>query len=265
MKKTIVGLVACSLLVLGLGGCSSGGEAASSDEVDYADDEAMEVIAEGWCARSDALEDVTALDEDYAARLKEGVQIEIDNDQPLKDRQFEDTGLQEDVIAYLNLLEGQKDVLESYSMDDFEFYDAWDKVYDERSTLLKKFVDEYGFSVDEKYQNALDDLLANGTAAQKKSDEKDAIEALVAGAEWDKQDDGDGYFTYTAVVENTSDYDFKDVGLVLGLYDADGVRTEAYASTNDWKRGDKVKFDAGCYEADAERVEATVDYYDVTE
>lgn len=46
------------------------------------------------------------------------------------------------------------------------------------------------------------------------------------------------------------------------MYDADGVRTESYASANSWKAGDKVKFEAYSTEGPVERVEATIDFFE---
>lgn len=257
MKKLSV-ITACIALALSLGGCSG----SSTTEVDYADDEAMQVIASGWQDRSDALEDASAADDNYIDELKQGIQIEIDNDSPLKSRQFEDSKMQEDVLAYLNSLDGQMDVLNSYSATDYEFYEAWNKVYDERSQLLKTFVEDYGMTVSSKYQSILDELLANGTAAENKAAQEEALEGIVSAITWEPSEEY-GHYTYTAVVENTSDYNYSNVGLVVGLYDADGVRTETYASANTWKKGDKVKFEVYGNEVSAERIETTVNYYEV--
>lgn len=255
---------AVAALALCLAGCSSSQESSSSGP-DYADDEAMQVIADGWEQRQDLGEDISELDDNYAAELKTIVQAEIDNDAPLKSREFEDGQMQEDVIAYLNALDDQLDVLNSYSTNDLDFYTEWEKAYDERSQLLKTFVEDYGLTVDAKYQDYLDDLVANGTAAQRKSAEKDAIEDIVSKAEWESEDDGYGYYTYTAVIENTSDYDFEDVGLLVGLYDDDDVKTEEYASVNSWKKGEKAKFEVYASDVDAKRIEVEVDYYAVAD
>lgn len=258
MKK-LIALAACVALALCLAGCSGG----NSNEPDYADDEAMQVIASGWEKRSDIVEKNTDPDaSDYVDNLKKGVQTEIDNDSSLKDRQFENSQMQEDVLAYLNSLDDQMECLNSYSTGDLDFYTEWSKVYDQRSQLLKKFVDEYGMTVNSKYQSALDELLANGTAANKKADEDAAIDDIVSKIKWETKESY-GSYTYTATVKNTSDYDFKDVSLVLSLYDKDGVKTEAYASANTWKKGDKVKFEAYGNDTKAKRIETEVSYYDI--
>ena len=72
----------------------------------------------------------------------------------------------------------------------------------------------------------------------------------------------DGYGTYTAVIENTSDYTFEDVSLLLSLYDADDVKTEALTATvKSWAPGEKVKFTCVSSVADAQRIEAVADYF----
>lgn len=260
MKK-LISAVFLIVLILGLTGCSSNN---ASNEVDYADDEAMQIIASGWEKRSDLIDGLTVADEDYVNKLKDGIQAEIDNDSSLKERQFENGDMQEDVIAYLNSLDDQLEVLDSYSMNDFDFYDKWNKVYDERSILLKKFVDEYGMTVNAKYQDELDDILANGTSATEENTQRNELDNLISNLEW-KTTEEYGSYTYTAVAENTTDYNFENVSLNIGLYDADGVRTENYASCSAWKKGEKVKFEVYGDSSKAKRIEATVDYFDVAE
>lgn len=72
---------------------------------------------------------------------------------------------------------------------------------------------------------------------EKKSADE-AINSLVSAATWEKSDDGYGNFTYSAVIENTSDMAFENVGIVLTLYDAEGVKaSEGYANTQSWAKG----------------------------
>ena len=49
---------------------------------------------------------------------------------------------------------------------------------------------------------------------------------MLSSANFEKSDDGYGLYTYTAIVENTSDISFENVYLNVALYDADGVRAE---------------------------------------
>ena len=61
----------------------------------------------------------------------------------------------------------------------------------------------------------------------------------------------------------TTEYEFENVGLIFALYDADGVKIEdTYASTQNWKPGDKVRFEAYVF-TDAASMDVAVDYYSV--
>lgn len=268
MKKKPLIVLACTLALLVLFGCA----AQSDDGPDYADDEAMDIIAKGWEKRiqkSKRLfgesDEFTMDDAEYVAKLKEVVQTEIDNDAPLKERQFEDTKMQEDVLAYINALDESMTVLNTYAYGEEEYFTNWDKAYDQRTILLKKFHDDYSLTVSQTYQDDFDELLKNGNAAKNESDQKEAIDNLIANATWEPIDDGYGYVTYTAVVENTSDYDFKDISLNIGLYDSDDVRSESYAGAQSWKKGEKVKFEVYTGDSDVQRIEATVNYFDTVE
>ena len=227
----------------------------------------MGIIAKGLEKRSDVIDAQEPATDDASqkANLKEAVQAEIDADKKLKDRQFEDSKLQEKVITYLNFLDDSLEVLENNSISSVDFYTEWDKVYGERTSLLKEFVDNYDLTVGEKYQDILDELASSGKAAMEKKSADEAINSLVSAATWEKSDDGYGNFTYGAVIENTSDMAFENVGIVLALYDAEGVKaSEGYANIQSWAKGEKVRFEA-YGNVDAAQIKASVDYYTVAE
>lgn len=254
-------IVAFALVAaLSIGGCQQN---AAREGPDYADDEAMSVIAEGLEARSDLIDQQVENGEDTSsnASYKEAVQTELEIVESLRDRQFEDSKMQEDVLSYINLLDDSMEVLDNYPTTDIDFYTKWVEVYDDRTSLLKKFVDDYGLTVGSEYQDVLDDLIANGATAAKQSEMDEKIDALVSTVVFEKTDQGYGYFEYTATVENTTGVNLEDVGLVLSLYDAEGVKAgEAYASTNSWGAGEKVRFETGS-DIDATTVKVAVDYY----
>lgn len=260
-RRKFVKLTGASLACLALTAC--GGQEKDAGP-DYADDEAMSIIAKGFKARSDFLNssDYTGSDAD----LKEAIQKEIDCDSVLKERQFEDSTLHELVLSYLNSLDDQLDVLNNYSSSSVDYYTAWEKVYDERSTLLKTMVEEYDLTVDESCQDALDEIVANGNNASKKADVETSLNAIINGATFEVADSGYGWYEYTTVLENTTDYNFSDISFVVALYDENGVKdTELYASTQGWQKGEKVKFDAGSAEISTTNIKATLEYYTLDE
>lgn len=251
-------------LVFGMAACGGAGE---NEGPDYIDDKAMTIIAEGFETRSDTLDrnDPGTTDEEYAAYLKTAVQAEIDNDVELKNAQYEDSELQEAIISYLNLLDDSVEVIDTYPASSIEFSESWQEIYNERSVLLATFVDEYGLTVGDSYQSALDEIIKNSNAVEENAAVEEAIETLVSGLSFEKTDDGYGWYTYAAIGENTSDYNFGNVTLTLALYDADGVKAEdTYASTSSWASGEKVRFET-MSDVDAQDIKVSVDHYDLAE
>lgn len=276
MRKLLVGVVGLSRLtsVPFITACGSNAAMdaaqaeAEENKVDYADDEAMSIIASGLEARSKKIDDMTA---QLGTNLFDNEQMlavvnsELDITSQLKNRQFEDTVLQADVLSYINLLQQQLDVIDTYSIDSMEYADKWTSVYDERSSLLKKFVDEYGLTVEgESAQSGLQEIVRNANAVNEKADEQKKVDAIFNGLTWDKTDDGYGYYTYTCVLENTSDLTFSSFNLTLALYDAEGVRMgETWVgSSTAWQPGEKVRFEAAS-DIDAAEVKTEVDWYEV--
>ncbi len=263
-RNTAIALLAClalSLACLALTACS---EQSANQGPDYADDEAMGIIAKGFKDRSDFLDSKEYTGSD--ADLKKAIQKEIDADSSLKDRQFEDSKLHELVLSYLNSLDKQVEVLNNYSSSSADFYTAWQKVYDERSTLLKKMVDDYGLTVDQSCQEDLDKIVANGNNASKKAGIESSLNSIASGATFDVANSGYGWYEYTTVLENTTGYNFKHVSFVVALYDESGVKAEElYAYTDGWKKGEKVKFDAGTSKLSTTNIKATLSYYELEE
>lgn len=222
----------------------------------------MSIIAAGYEARSDYIDKNAT---DSSTSLAAAIQKEIDNDAQLKDAKFKDTKMQEVVLSYLNILDDQLEVVQNNQYGSASYYEAFEPVYNTRTKILKTMVDDYGLAVGTKYQDSFNELIANGSSVQKKEAADEAINGLIAGATWEPVDEGYGSVTYTAIVENTTDYNFSDVSLTVNLYDSDDVKTENYASANTWNKGEKVKFEVYVYNEEVVRIDATVSYYTVSE
>lgn len=263
-RRSLLSSAASLTVAFAISACGSQG---ADEGPNYIDDEAMAIIAKGFQVRSDTLDSSSSgtTDEEYAEYLRKAIQAEIDNDAVLKSSQFEDTDLQEQVLSYVNLLDDSLELLDTYTVSSAEFSEGWSDIYNQRSVLLSSFVSDYGMKVEEKYQSALDEVIKNGNSVSENAANEEAINALVASLNFEKQDDGYGYFTYTAIGENTTDISFNDVSIVLALYDADGVKAdETYASTSSWASGEKVKFETTS-DVDAQDIKASVDFFEVAE
>lgn len=264
MKKKLAVMLACALALVGLSACSSN---STSQEPQYADDTAMATIAKGFEARCKAIDQMEAdgKDTQTTKAYKKFVNTELDMDKPLKDEKFKDSKMQEDVLSYINALEATKDILDNSSMASDNFWTDWNEGYNKRCEAMKVLVDKYDLKVSEAYQDDLDDIVNNGKAVAKKNEADEQLNNLFANVTFDKQGDGydNSWFTYSAIVENSTDKTYTNVSLTLALYDADGVRQgETYASINTWAAGEKAKVEATS-EIDAATVKVEPTYYDV--
>lgn len=120
------------------------------------------------------------------------------------------------------------------------------------------------FEVPNAYQESLDELLKNGKVTASQDMQKNALDTLIANANWEETEEY-GFYTYTAIIENTSEYDYSNVSLNVYFYDADGIKTESAANVSSWKKGEKAKFETYAGEVKAASVEAEVIFYEASE
>ncbi|MGN0286824.1 MAG: FxLYD domain-containing protein [Atopobiaceae bacterium] len=87
----------------------------------------------------------------------------------------------------------------------------------------------------------------------------ETMQALFDGVEFKKVDtSGYGSYEYQAQVKNTTENNYSNVELTLGIYDASGTRIgETYASVNTWAAGETAQFD-GYLDSDKAEAAASV-------
>lgn len=263
MKKLIAVIASCCFAFV-LAGCAQ--QSQSDSGPDYADDEVMGALADGLEKRFDTADKhEQEADGQTKDDFSESTQVEIEAIAPFRDRQFEDPELQEAVVSYANLLDDMLQLTEEYPVDSEEFIEGWTSLYDERSVSLKQFADDYGLAVDAAHEETFEELLRNANAVEEQTETEDAINGLVSSLVFEKNGDGYGSFTYSAIGENTSDISFGNVDITLSLYDAEGVKVEeAHAYTSAWPVGEKVRFEA-FGSIDAAEIKVAVSYYDIVE
>lgn len=267
MIKKIAILAASAVLSFTLCACTQTDQQSQEQQApDYADDEAMAIIADGFENRSVVLDEKSddSNSEEIVANLKKAVQAEIDTDNQLKSRQFEDSKLQEDVLSYLNLLDDSLDILNNYGYLTTEYSQKWTEIYDKRTALLKTFVDNYGLTVNKENEETLSQMVANGAGVTEKTNRENAIKSLASSISWEWADQGYGIYGYSAVATNTTEYSLSNVSLTLYLYDANNIKTEASAHTSSWKAGETVQLQAYGTSSNSEpaaRVETEITYY----
>mgnify|MGYP001416335777 FL=1 len=110
-KKRVMLILAGCLMLTGLTGCQQQKDSGP----DYADDEAMEIIAESVMARADLVDEYEkeGVDTTSMKSLQSYIDTERDHVDKLRTRVFEDTEMQESVLAYINTLDDADKVLEN--------------------------------------------------------------------------------------------------------------------------------------------------------
>lgn len=255
-KKLSVVLMLITVLAIALmTACSSSG----SGEVKYSDEDFIKSVGKGLEARW-KLQD-NQKDSSTVASMREAIQTELDAVSEYKTATFEDSVLQEKALKYINILNDSLANVDYYgSTTD---YDKWTEVYDQRTIILKDFVDNYGLKVSSTYQTNLDEIAANGKTAGDNADRKEAIEKIVKDLKFEVvEDDGYGWKTYEAVLENTTDYTIKHLSVNVNLLDSDGVIADtAYTDVDNVSSGQKAKLTFST-DKEFEKYETIVNYFE---
>lgn len=200
-------------------------------------------------------------DSEYKSMLDSVTQAEIDALSKYQSEKFENSLLQENVIAYLNNLKEHQAALEYYTADYVKFMEDWEAAYDKRVKLIQTFANDFGLTVSEQYQSTLDDILTNAKLVQKEEAADEAIQKWINSFEFEMVSDEYDWKTYQCITENSTGVDFDYVSLSINLIDKDGVVIEStYSSMGNIKNGAKVKFEF-MTDADFESYEVTADYY----
>ena len=130
------------------------------------------------------------------------------------------------------------------TVDYDKYLEVFQPVYNERSKIISQLVNDYGMTVDEEYQQTLNDFLTNSQLVIEQENEEAAIRQMLDGIQFDEVDDNGGYKTYQAVVENTTGIDFNTLNITINLLNSDGVIVEtAYDNVSAFAQGAKVQFE----------------------
>lgn len=236
LKLFTIGLIVFLLITA----CSSG---ANDEEKLISNDEFLKELSAGLEERWDYT-NKNENEEVTKEILTEAIDLELNKVEEFKDLKFEDDKLKEYAISYINELKSGLETLDSFGAD--SFYEKWDEHYNKRTTIILEIDDIYEIPISSEYISILDELKATGKEVLEKSEKNDEIDKFIKNIEFElDQDQSDEYLQYyIAIVENTTDYNFKDFSIDLKLIDSDGVTVETeYAYTSNWDKGDKAKLE----------------------
>ena len=202
----------------------------SSESVD---DQFISSLEKGLSARWAKMDDT-----DESKSYYEGVvNAELDEVSKYSEESFEDEDLGKLAKEYIELLNSSLKTLDYYG-NDSKLVSEWNKVKDDRVACLVKIneIKPLEFSSDSD-QEEWESLLSEGKVVQ-------SIRKIMKAAKFKVTED-DGYGkTCVAMIENTSDEEFDYFDLEYKLLDKDGNTLESsYASTSNWKPGEKAKFE----------------------
>lgn len=258
MKKLML-VILCVLFTGTLSACGNNEGTTESTGPNYVDQDFLASLGKGLESRWEYAENTEDDDEEA---LRNATNEELAVLEKYTSGEFEDTKLQERAIAYINELKNGLEVTETYGSD--SFYQNWDKHYSKRTKMLVELEDNYTIPISEKYEKTLKQLKAHGAeVAQKEKIEEELLALLQnAGFADDGSNEGSSYRNYTAVVENSTGLDITSLGANVNLLDGEGVVVDtSYLNANNWKSGQKYKFEFTT-DKEFQSIEVDLSYYE---
>ena len=237
VKNILLGVM-CVLIVL-VSGCSKT-EKNEEKEPSYADKVFVEDMSAGlqerWKlndadAAKEGFDDIYFNSKEYQDMMFGYIDAELNKIEKYTEEKFENKKLQELALKYINLLYQHKELCE------------YSTIYDERSKVIKTMVDDYGMTVDEKYQDTLNDFITNSQLVTEQENTVAAVENMLKGIQFQVVEDmGDGLKTYQTIIENTTGLDFNTFNININLLDENGVIVESvWEQVNNFNNGAKVQ------------------------
>ena len=259
MKKGIIFLLLSLTLAVSLCGCgSTSGSSSTEANVSVEDEKKTDAdfivnLGKGLEARwtltdseeysSEALEKMSLAEYQKADTLF--VNAELDAIGDLSEYEFEDQELKQLAETYMRGLELQKEGIQYRGTTEYtKQQQTWELGYNYRAVCMTDLYNEYGLTVDEKFQDVLDDFVAQSSTAKKTIAVQEYVDELPNQVEYIKDEEkSDEWSTYyKAVIENTTDYEIDSLEIEIDFLDASGVviyQTSDYL--NNIKAGGKVQ------------------------
>lgn len=162
-------------------------------------------------------------------------------------------------------IEGNKLQIEAMKSNDFMVSSEYTSKSDSlRKPALIAMVDTYGVVIKEEHQQTYKDFKAQAIVIEKENKSNSYAEALINEMKFEKTVDEFGYVKFTAIVENTSDIDFKNISYNVQYKDKDGVVIDnGYLSLDNFTPGSKQKVELSAYSKETESFSLVVNYVNV--
>ena len=212
------------------------------------DGQFMRSLSKGLMARwaeSDKQEEQGNIGEDPDLYNKY-CEIELEYVGDFAEQTFDNSELETDAKQYIEYLNLAKEATKFYTVDYATFSTQWSDTYANRTILLNKFVEDYDLTVKEEYQDTLDDLLIDASAAQEQIDIKDSIQKMTEQFKIETTEDEWGYKTYKISMKNTTERTFEYFSAEINLYDENQVivGTGNTDQLSSWQPGQEASVNA---------------------
>lgn len=249
LKVLLCGGICISML---LSGCAS--QEKKSKEPQYADEKFITDMGKGLEARwglnakdekKEGYKDILTDSTEYKTMMLSYIDAELNSIGKYTDEKFENSKLQETALKYINLLKEHKKICDYVTVDYNKYAEEFNPIYNERSKIILELSESNGLKVSEKYAENLKEFSTNAQLVTEQETKREAISSMLEGVQFQSStDDGSGYKTYQAIVENVIDIDFKTLQISINLLDANGVIVETtYDSISNFTKGAKAQFE----------------------
>lgn len=172
------------------------------------------------------------------------INAELNQIEQYRNKQFKSSSLQENALAYINVLKEAKKSLSFYGSDDFA--DKWTNAYDKRASILSKINKIHKIKVSDNYKDYLAELLGAGKSVVESNKFNEKLDNLLKNVKFTAQPadfEGDDWITYDTTVKNTTGKDISSLSATVKLKDASGVVVDTqYLSADNWLKNESTKF-----------------------
>ena len=261
MKK-FVSLFFGVLIVIGLLGCSNQAKEVEIQEgkINFDDvfiEEFSRAINERWAAQDklDEYENEAVYNEKNVEILENELEIIKPSLTSVESKELKELGSQ--------YIEGAEYQIEMFKTTDWDLqWDYNEKAEKLRKPALIKLVDEYNVIIEDEFQQIYKDFKEKSTLISKENDANNFAEKLIYEIVFEKTTDDYGDNIYTAIVENTSDFEFEYLSYDVQIKDSEGVViSNDFIYLENFTPGTKQKVELLYLPEDTESLELSLDYF----
>ncbi|MGL6108374.1 FxLYD domain-containing protein [Romboutsia sp.] len=269
IKSKVLGLILVSMMSVGVVGCSSQNNDASTQNQQQATDEAFvkdfeKAINKRWDEQV-KLETKYAKDSKYTEeKYTEDTIKVLENEIATLEKNFE--GIKDKDLKKIakDYIEGAKKQIEAQKTNDYDLQYKYIEESDKlRKPALIAMVEEYSVEIKDAHQQTYKDFKEKATVINKENEAKSFADKLATEIALEKSTDEFGYNEYTSVVENTSELEFTSLSFKVQYKDADDVVIgDDIIYLENFAPGSKQKIKLTPFEEGVESVVISTDWFE---